>query len=173
VTKSGRRTPVKDHTPVIAGRVPEALHRQIKQAAKKSGRTMSDELAYRAAMSFQWEATLGEHEQARKRLMDMYERDRKTFEEATQADTERALERLGWATVLAPGLGGNVWLPPGRHADFPKSGWVDPNKPSAPLRPGRIIADPEFVETVKAMANEIAQPIIAAVKAGLDKEGGK
>ena len=37
---------------MIAGRVPRELHRKIKQAAKKSGRTMSDEMAWRVALSF-------------------------------------------------------------------------------------------------------------------------
>ena len=32
-------------TPVISGRVPESLHRRIQEAAKRSGRSMSEELA--------------------------------------------------------------------------------------------------------------------------------
>jgi hypothetical protein len=155
----GRRIPVKAHTPVIAGRVPEELHRLIKQAAKKSGRTMSDELAYRARMSFQWEATLGEHEQARKNLA-------KSLAQMTQDNTITKLEELGWGMVVDVKWGGPIYLPPDRH-NLPKSGWVDPNKPSPPLPPGPyIIPDPEFVKA-------IAQPIVAAVKAGLDKEGKK
>jgi hypothetical protein len=34
--------------PVIAGRVPPPLHKKIQRAAKKAGRTMSEELAWRA-----------------------------------------------------------------------------------------------------------------------------
>ena len=38
---------------MISGRVHESLHRQIKQAAKQSGRSMSEELAALAAESLQ------------------------------------------------------------------------------------------------------------------------
>jgi hypothetical protein len=41
--------------PVIAGRVPSSLHKKIKRAAKISGRTMSEELAYRVALTFEGE----------------------------------------------------------------------------------------------------------------------
>jgi len=63
-----RRTPIKSRSPVIAGRVPKSLHQKIKAAAKKSGRTMSDELAYRAEMSFGWEKVFADFEQAKKML---------------------------------------------------------------------------------------------------------
>jgi hypothetical protein len=119
----GRRQPVKSHTPVIAGRVPETLHRQIKEAARKSGRTMSDELAWRAAMSFQWEAALGEFEQAKKALARM------THDAATAE-----LERLGWPSVVDPKYGGPIFFPPDRFPNFPKSSWVDPKD------------DPEFMK---------------------------
>jgi Arc-like DNA binding domain len=46
----------RGRSPVIAGRVPSSLHRKIKQAAKASGRSMSEELAFRAEQSFQREA---------------------------------------------------------------------------------------------------------------------
>lgn len=50
--KMRRRTKSTGQSPVIAARVSEPLHRQIKEAAKKSGRSMSEELAWRIAMSF-------------------------------------------------------------------------------------------------------------------------
>ena len=170
----GRRTPTKTRTPVIAGRVPESLHRQIKEATKKSGRSMSDELAYRAAMSFQWEAALGEFEQAEKRLAELHEQTRKTFAEATQYNVERELERLGWAKFTDVRYRGHVWLEPGRH-DFPKSGWrsVDDN---TPLRPAQIIPEPEFVkaitdpktrEVVESITRELRSQILDLLDAAL------
>jgi response regulator RpfG family c-di-GMP phosphodiesterase len=54
-SKSQRAIKPLGQRPVIAGRVPASLHQKIKRAAKASGRTMSDELAYRAEQSFQWE----------------------------------------------------------------------------------------------------------------------
>ena len=54
-TAKARRTPTKTRSPVIAGRVPESLHRQIKAAAKKSNRSMSDEMAWRVGLSYKLE----------------------------------------------------------------------------------------------------------------------
>lgn len=48
---SRRPTKPLGQLPVIAGRVPAALHRQIKQAAAQSGHSMSEELAALAARS--------------------------------------------------------------------------------------------------------------------------
>jgi hypothetical protein len=155
----GWRTPTKTHTPVIAGRVPEALHRQIKEAAKKSGRTMSDELAHRAAMSFQWEAALGEFEQAKKALADLHEQAKEMFAEATLDSTRHALEGLGWAKILDLRHMGHVWFEPGRH-DFPKSGWLDPNKESPPVPPSRIIPEPEFM---KAIADPKTREVVGSI----------
>jgi hypothetical protein len=42
--------------PVIAGRVSPDLHQKIKDAAKASGRSMSEELAFRAEQAFNFEA---------------------------------------------------------------------------------------------------------------------
>lgn len=55
-TVAKRAARPRGRSPVIAGRVPSSLHRKIKQAAKASGRSMSEELAFRAEQSFQVEA---------------------------------------------------------------------------------------------------------------------
>ena len=52
-----RQPPKREQSPVIAGRVPASLHKQIKKAAQKSGRTMSDEMAFQVATAFNWETT--------------------------------------------------------------------------------------------------------------------
>jgi hypothetical protein len=46
--------------PVISGRVPQSLHEQIKRAAKASGRSMSEELAWRASQSFERKSVIEE-----------------------------------------------------------------------------------------------------------------
>lgn len=56
-TAKVRQTPVKSVTPVIAVRVPESLHRLIKKRAEKSGRSMSDEVAFLFGQIFEWEKT--------------------------------------------------------------------------------------------------------------------
>jgi hypothetical protein len=116
---------------------------------------MSEELAWRAAISFEWEQALGELEQAKK-----------TLAQIVQGSAEAALDRLGWRTVTDfLRYGGEVYLPPGR-LQMPESGWSDPNKPSPPLPPPKIVPDPEFVKA-------LAEPIVRAVKAALNKESGK
>jgi hypothetical protein len=49
--------------PVVAVRVPASLHRRIIQAAKRSGRTMSDEMAHLLALGFEMQDTFGERRQ--------------------------------------------------------------------------------------------------------------
>jgi hypothetical protein len=46
--------------PVISGRVHESLHRKIQEAAKASGRTMSEELAALATEAFQYRDRFGD-----------------------------------------------------------------------------------------------------------------
>jgi len=48
----GRPVKPEGRSPVIAGRVPESLHRKIKAAAEASGRSMSEEMAWRLEQSF-------------------------------------------------------------------------------------------------------------------------
>jgi hypothetical protein len=74
----------KGRSPVIAGRVPESLHQQIREAAKRSGRSMSEELAWRAAMSFE-------------------------IERVAEDELEGAMRRKGWRRVH----GTSFWAPPG------------------------------------------------------------
>jgi hypothetical protein len=99
-TTKMRRPPTKSRTPVIAGRVPESLHRQIKQAAKLSGRSMSDELAWRAAISFEWEKTFGE---AREVIANA--------RRAAKGDLRQAMRSAG--LQLIHGSAGDYWVEPG------------------------------------------------------------
>jgi hypothetical protein len=47
---------VKPHRPVLGARVPEEFYARIKVSAAKSGRTLSEELIWRAQQGFEWEA---------------------------------------------------------------------------------------------------------------------
>lgn len=161
------KAPARGERVSLGLKVTADIKRRLDGAARASGRTQSQEAEHRIELSYQYERALGDLEEARKKLVDDLKQLEKTFAAARQDSTERALKRSGWEKFLAPEFGGNVWLPPGRH-DFPKSGWRAPDD-TTPLRPGRIITDPEFVvDAVKAMATEIAQ-----LKAALKKEGGK
>jgi hypothetical protein len=46
---------IRAKNPVISGRVSESLLRKVRASAKKSGRSLSEELAFRADQSFAWE----------------------------------------------------------------------------------------------------------------------
>ena len=86
-TKKTRRvTPAKSRTPVIAGRVPASLHAQLKQAAAESGRSLSDELAWRAGLSFEWERAF---EDTRKLLADAKRANKANLRQAMRDDGPR------------------------------------------------------------------------------------
>ena len=100
-TKKTRRvTPAKSRTPVIAGRVPASLHAQLKQAAAESGRSLSDELAWRAGLSFEWERAF---EDTRKLLADA--------KRANKANLRQAMRDDG--LELIHGAAGDYWKEPG------------------------------------------------------------
>lgn len=50
-----RRGHQKGRSPVIGARLPDSLHRQIRAAAKRAGRSISEELAWRIGTSFELE----------------------------------------------------------------------------------------------------------------------
>jgi hypothetical protein len=77
-------------SPVIAGRVPTSLHRQIKKAAEQSGRSMSEELAWRAALSFEWEKQFGD---TQKLLTDA--------RRAIESDLRQAMIAAGYTPIRA------------------------------------------------------------------------
>lgn len=56
MAKSTKSARTGGENPVIAGRVSPDLHKRIKDSAKASGRSMSEELAFRAEQAFNFEA---------------------------------------------------------------------------------------------------------------------
>jgi hypothetical protein len=163
VKRIGRpmKAPVSGKRVSLGLKVTADIKRRLDAAARASGRTQSQEAEHRIELSYRYERALGDHEQAKKMLTEM-----------EQDNAENVLSRLGWRTVLAFGLGGNVWLPPGRLIGE-QSGWADPNKPSPPLTPPKIIPDPELVKILKALEDVIDHAVDRAVKAALNKEGGQ
>ena len=49
----GRKAPP---TPVLSQRVPQELYDMIKNAARTGGRTMGEEMLWRVALTFEWQA---------------------------------------------------------------------------------------------------------------------
>ncbi len=131
-------------------KVTAEIKRRLDSAARASGRTQSQEAERRIEMSYNYERVLGEFDAALAQLGQMKE-----------GRTEQVLRDLGWRSVLDLRWGGRIWLPPGR-LQAEQTRWVDPNDHTPPAPP-RLIPDPQFVE---AITQAIAQPIIAAIKAG-------
>ena len=86
-------------SPVIAGRVPASLHRQIKEAAKKSGRSMSEEMAWHIGLSFQWQKQFGDI----RKLLDDAQR-------AMSGDLRQAMIRAGYTPIYTSS--GTQWAEP-------------------------------------------------------------
>jgi Arc-like DNA binding domain len=117
--KAGRPRKPEGRSPVIAGRVPESLHQKIKDASEASGRSMSEEIAWRVEMSFEWERLFADINTMRKKA----ETD---LEKMERGNTIAALHRLGWTKIVGT-QHGMVWIPPGQQK-MPRSGFqIDPN----------------------------------------------
>ena len=93
----GRSRRPPGRTPVIAVRAPALLYRQIKDAAKQSGQTMSETMAMLLTRAFEWDATFAET----KRLSA-------EFQQRMKSDLKMEMRRQGWR----PLRGSPYWLPP-------------------------------------------------------------
>lgn len=91
---------IKAKSPVISGRVPTSLHRLIKESAKKSGRSMSDELAWHAGLSFEWTEKFGE---VRQLIADA--------RRAMAGELRNAMIEAGYTPISTST--GRVWAEPG------------------------------------------------------------
>jgi hypothetical protein len=110
----------RDPQPVIAVRVPASLHQRITRAAKRSGRTMSDEMAHLLALGFEMQDAFGD------RLQIIREANAQAAQIQRSA-LEAALRRANWRR-----LGGTpYWLPPEAHGLPPNPQWLDPSADEA------------------------------------------
>ena len=122
--KKSKNKPARVKRPVIAGRVPKSLREQLRQAAAISGRTLSDELVWRATQSFVWEKTFGEHAAFRASLI--------ADEAAIENDRiEALLRRKNWKKVHGARFFQANWISPDNH-EYPADGFVvDHGQPPA------------------------------------------
>jgi hypothetical protein len=179
VKRIGRpmKAPVRGKRVSLGLKVTADIKRRLDTAAQASGRTQSQEAEYRIELSYQYERALGEYEQAKKQFA---EQAKKLREEIELGLAEAALSRSGWSSVPDLRYGGDVWLPPGR-LNLPKSGWVDPDKPSPPVPQPEITPEPWVKNLVNDLDDAINRKIEQtldrivdrAVKAALNKESGK
>jgi uncharacterized protein (DUF1778 family) len=111
---AGQRAPSR---PVLAARVPEDAYEKIAAAAKISGRTMSEELVWRANQSFVWEAQYGNMQAMVQEIRDKAVH---ITETTTQIALDAELMRRGYHKVR--GVNGYAWFPPGVNSIT----WIDP-----------------------------------------------
>jgi hypothetical protein len=96
----GRTVPRR---PVVSGRVPEEFYETIRESARMSGRTISEELIWRAQKGFEFEKAHGE---AGKMLDDA--------RRVLQQNLAAHLRDAGYRYV--GGFGGGAWFEPGVNA---------------------------------------------------------
>jgi hypothetical protein len=93
----GRKAP---HRPVVSARVPESLYERIKREARTAGRTVGEELVWRAEQIYEWQEKYREA----KDVLDEASR-------VTAAGLQTTLRNKGWQTIS--GFGGYAWFEPG------------------------------------------------------------
>jgi hypothetical protein len=88
--------------PVIAVRVPPALHQRIAKAAQDDGRSMSEVMSDLLARAFDWHDAFGDR-------VEMLKQAKAEIDRMVQGNFDIEMRRRGWA----PLLGTPYWLPPG------------------------------------------------------------
>ena len=109
---------VAPHRPVIGARVPQALYDDIKTAAAVAGRTMSEELVWRAEKAEEYNKALGEFDK-----WNAKQRDEQA--EIARGNLEIVLMGRNWKKVRGVKFGNANWISPDNHS-YPQSGFVDP-----------------------------------------------
>jgi hypothetical protein len=84
----GRSRRPPGHSPVIAVRVPEFLYRRIKESAKRSKRTMSEEMASLIERTFEFQDAFGE-------IKNMMAESKRVTKENLKAE----MRRQGWRRI--------------------------------------------------------------------------
>jgi hypothetical protein len=94
-------------------RVLDQLRERLEKAAQASGRSVSEEAAYRMTLGFVLETELKDHAEIRKDTDDAL---------------KAAMVRRGWSKIVDPRYGGSVYIPPGQVSGIPQSGFLTPEQ---------------------------------------------
>jgi hypothetical protein len=94
-------------------RVLDRLREKLEEAARASGRSVSEEAAHRMMLSFALETELRDHADIRKETDDTL---------------MAVMVRRGWGKIVDPRYGGAVYIPPGQVAGIPQSGFLSPEQ---------------------------------------------
>ena len=130
-------------------RVLDSFRQRIEAEAARSGRSVSEEIAYRVQMSYVFGPDI-ESAQKTQRLL------------AKEADDtiKAAMHRQGWSKVVDPRYGGPVFIPPGQ-LPLPKSGFVSQAEAAAPPSP--------VVTMTPAVEEALSRVVEAAVAKALTR----
>lgn len=141
----------KGRSPVIAGRVPESLYRQIKEATKKSRRSMSEEMAWLVAAGIEWTKVLGERE-------TWLANARAEQEAIERGDIEAALRRRNWKKVGGAAFGAANWISADNHS-FPQNDFIDHAEAERPPRAAML--DPRLLEAIERSVTRAVEAALA------------
>src|SRR6476646_3429356 len=86
---AARRIGRVGRNPVIAVRVPAPLHHRITESAKTSGRSMSEEMAWLLARSFEWQEAFGDR-------VEMLRQAQADVDRMVRGNLEAEMRRRGW-----------------------------------------------------------------------------
>lgn len=111
----GRKAPRR---PVISARAPEALYLELREAAAAAGRTLGEELVWRAEKAGEWAKTFGEQQKWQAEL-------RAENDEIRRGNLEAVLRRGNWKHVAGAAFGSPNWISPENH-NYQESGFFDP-----------------------------------------------
>ena len=116
--RAGRpRGRVAPHRPVIGARVRQELYDEIKAAAHAAGRTMSEELVWRAERAGEYIKALGE-------VDEWNAKQRNQQAEIARGNLEIVLMGLNWKKDRTAPFGKPNWMSPDNHS-IPQSGFID------------------------------------------------
>jgi hypothetical protein len=116
--RAGRpRGRVEPHRPVIGARVPQALYDEIKEAAAAAGRTMSEELVWRAERAGEYFKALGEVDK-------WYAKQRDEQAQIARGNLEIVLMGLNWKKDRRAPFGKPNWVSSDNHS-IPPNGFID------------------------------------------------
>jgi hypothetical protein len=146
----GRKAP---HRPIVSARVPFELHAKIEQSARKAGRNISEELVWRAELSYKWEAAFVDVEKFRAQS-------RAEWDEIQSGNLENFLRSKNWKRVAGARFGNANWISPDNHS-YPPSGFVDPAAEAGHRE--------QAEELNRKLENAIERVVVRAVKAALEE----
>jgi hypothetical protein len=97
----------------ITIRVLDALRARLEQAAQASGRSVSEEAAYRMTLGFELETQLRDHSEIVK---------------VVDTELQGIMVRRGWGKMIDARYNGPVFIPPGQITGLPQSGFLSPEQ---------------------------------------------